>query len=116
MAVKLRAITVVQIAAGSLACSAIFLTGCAEKKILTGSAVPQQKTAERSVQAEIVSDSAEVWFVKPGSENIELVKVNRNLTGRNKLESALTELLRGGRQVRKKPRAWAQRYQKARFF
>ncbi|MBA3994409.1 MAG: hypothetical protein C0469_12845 [Cyanobacteria bacterium DS2.3.42] len=95
MAVKLRAITVVQIAASALACSAIFLTGCAERQILTGSAVPQHKNAERSMQAEILSNSAEVWFVKPGTDNIELVKVNRNLTGRNKLESALTELLRG---------------------
>ena len=95
MAVKLRATSLVQIAAGVLACSAIFLTGCAERKILTGSAAPQEKTAERSVQAEVLENSAEVWFVKPGTENIELVKVNRKLVGQNKLEAALTELLRG---------------------
>jgi spore germination protein GerM len=95
MAEKLRANRLIQIAAGALACSAIFLTGCAERKILTGASVPHEKKAERSVQAEILGNSAEVWFVKPGTDNIELVKVNRKLVGQNKLESALSELLRG---------------------
>lgn len=95
MALKLRATDLFQIAAGALACCAIFLSGCAERKILTGAAVPQEKTAERSVQAEILGNSADVWFVKPGTENIELVKVSRKLVGKDKLESALSELLRG---------------------
>jgi spore germination protein GerM len=95
MAEKLSATRLIQIAVGALACSAIFLTGCAERKILTGVAHPHQNKAERSVQAEILGNSAEVWFVKPGTDNIELVKVSRKLVGRNKLEAALTELLRG---------------------
>ncbi|HIA54117.1 MAG TPA: hypothetical protein EYN91_18855 [Candidatus Melainabacteria bacterium] len=95
MAIRTCTTRLVQIAVCSFACSAILLTGCAERKILTGSAVPQQNQAERAVQAELVGNTAEVWFVKPGSENLELVKVTRKLSGKDKLEAALTELLHG---------------------
>jgi spore germination protein GerM len=95
MAIRTCTTRLVQIAVCSFACSAVLLTGCAERKILTGSAVPQQNQAERAVQAELVGNTAEVWFVKPGSENLELVKVTRKLSGKDKLEAALTELLHG---------------------
>ncbi len=94
MALKLTKARLVQIAAGTLACTALFLTGCAERKILTGSSVPERK-AERTVQAELMGNSAEVWFVKPNGENLELVKVSRKCVGKDKLESALNELLHG---------------------
>lgn len=95
MAIRTCTTRLVQIAVCSFACSAVLLTGCAERKILTGSAVPQQNQAERAVQAELVGNTAEVWFVKPGSENLELVKVTRKLSGKDKLEAALIELLHG---------------------
>ncbi len=85
----------VLLAAGTLLCTQFLLTGCAEKQILTGSRRPSEKMAQRTVQAELVTNSAEVWFVKPGSENLEYVKVTRNLSGKDKLESAITELLHG---------------------
>lgn len=95
MAVKPTAARLVRLAASAVACSAVLLTGCAERKILTGSAMPENPQAEQAVQAELLGNSAEIWFVKPGSESLELVKVNRKLAGKDKLEAALTELLRG---------------------
>ncbi|PZM78080.1 MAG: hypothetical protein DKT66_27810 [Candidatus Melainabacteria bacterium] len=95
MTISSRATRLVQIAVGTLAGSVVLLTGCAERKILTGSAVPQRQHAERAVQAELVGNTAEVWFVKPGGENLELVKVSRKLNGKDKLEAAITELLHG---------------------
>ncbi|MBX9951569.1 MAG: GerMN domain-containing protein [Candidatus Obscuribacterales bacterium] len=95
MVVKPGAIRLVQLAVGVFACSAVLLTGCAERKILTGSADPQQMHAEPTVQAELVGNTAEVWFVKPGSETLDLVKVSRKLSGKDKLEAALIELLHG---------------------
>ncbi len=95
MAIRPRTKRLVQIAVGLVACSQVLLTGCAERKILTGSGLPSPKHAEKTVQAELVGNSAEIWFVKPASENLELVKVSRKLLGKDKLEAALTELLHG---------------------
>jgi spore germination protein GerM len=95
MVIKPSEVRRVQLALSIFTCCAVLLAGCAERKILTGSAVPEQSQAERAVQAELVGNTAEVWFVKPGSETLELVKVSRKLSGKDKLEAALTELLHG---------------------
>lgn len=89
---EFRRLALVAFGAGLL--SAVVLTGCAERQILTGSDVPKTHS-ESTVQAEILGNAAEVWFVKPNGEKLELVKVNRKLAGSDKLEAALTELLRG---------------------
>lgn len=90
-----RTFHIAPIAASMLLSSAVFFAGCGENKILTGSKHPAGQTSERTVQAELVGNSAEVWFVKPSSDNLELVKVSRKYAGSNKLESALADLLRG---------------------
>lgn len=92
---KTRAQKLLHIAASVLVCSTIFLAGCAERKILTGSKLPADHTGERAVEADLVGNEAEVWFVKSDSDNLELVKVSRKYAGTNKLESALADLLRG---------------------
>lgn len=84
-----------QLATATVFGAALLLTGCGESKILTGSETPEKKVVERSVQGDIVGNAADVWFVKPSDDSLELVKVQRKYSGKNKLESALTDLLRG---------------------
>lgn len=92
---KANTLRLFHVAAAMLLCSAVFLAGCAENRILTGSKLPAEHQSERVVQADLVGNTAEIWFVKPNADNLELVKVSRKCAGSNKLEFALSELLRG---------------------
>lgn len=95
MLIPRRFLSLVFVSAGVMVLSPLFLSGCADSEVLTGSESGGKKHVERNVQADLVGKTADIWFVKPGGESVELVKVQRKSIGDDKLASAIEDLLRG---------------------
>lgn len=95
MFIQRKRFLLVLLTAGAMVSSPLVLSGCADREVLTGSDSAGKKHIERNVQADLVGKTADIWFVKPGGESVELVKVQRKSIGVDKLASAVEDLLRG---------------------